>query len=74
MRRDVFVKGRPSQIICTVRKNFVIVTCDGHELIRWQGNPQQLRLGDYWNTPNETALFLGSSAAAIASRASRSRR
>jgi len=59
VRRDVLVKGRPSQIVCTVRKNSVRVTCDGHELIRWQGDSKQLSLSDYWKTPSDSALFLG---------------
>ncbi len=59
VRRDVLVKGRPSQIVCTVRKDSVTVTCDGHELIRWQGDPKRLSLSDYWKTPTDSALFLG---------------
>lgn len=57
--RDVLVKGRPSQIVCTVRKDSVTVTCDGHELVRWQGDPKRLSLSDYWKTPTNSALFLG---------------
>ena len=59
VRRDVLVKGRPSQIVCTVRKDSVTVTCDGHELIRWQGDSRRLSLSDYWKTPTDSALFLG---------------
>ena len=59
VRREVLVKGRPSQIVCTVRKDSVLVTCDGHELLRWQGDSKRLSLSDYWKTPNETAMFLG---------------
>ena len=59
VRRDLLVKGRPSQIVCTVRKDSVTVTCDGHELIRWQGDPKRLSLSDYWKTPTDSALFLG---------------
>ncbi len=59
VRREVLVKGRPSQIICTVRNGSVTVTCDGHELIQWRGDSKRLSLSDYWKTPNEATLFLG---------------
>ncbi len=59
VRREVLVKGRPSQIVCTMRKDSVTVTCDGHELIHWQGDPKRLSLSDYWKTPTDSALFLG---------------
>ncbi len=59
VRRDLLVKGRPSQIVCTVRKDSVTATCDGHELIRWQGDPKRLSLSDYWKTPTDSAMFLG---------------
>ncbi|MBS0206351.1 MAG: hypothetical protein JSS49_25970 [Planctomycetes bacterium] len=59
VQRKLLVKGRPSQIVCTVRKQSVTVTCDGHEVIAWQGVPRQLSLSDYWKTPHDQALFLG---------------
>lgn len=59
VRRVVLVKGRPSQIVCIVRKDSVAVTCDGRELLHWHGDAKRLSLSDYWKTPNEAALFLG---------------
>lgn len=59
VQRRLMVKGRPSQIVCTVRKQSVTVTCDGHEVISWQGDSKQLSLSDYWKTPTEQAMFLG---------------
>ena len=56
---DILQKGRPSQIIVTVRKTSVVVRCDGQTIIDWQGKPKQLSLGDYWKTPNANVLFLG---------------
>lgn len=56
---DLLQKDRPSQVIVTVRKDSVVVRCDGRTIINWQGKPEQLSLGDYWKTPNENALFLG---------------
>jgi hypothetical protein len=59
-RDEVFLqKGRVSQIICTVRRDSVTVTCDGRSVVEWEGRPDQLSLSDYWKTPSETALFLG---------------
>lgn len=55
----VFVKGRPAQVICSVRKNGVHVQVDGRTVIDWTGKPSQLSLGEYWETPNKETLFLG---------------
>lgn len=56
---DLLQKDRPSQTIVTVRKDSVVVRCDGRTIIDWEGKPEQLSLGDYWETPNKNALFLG---------------
>ena len=57
--RPLLVKNRLSEIVCTVRKSSITVTCDGHEVIAWQGDSNRLSLSDYWKTPNENVLFLG---------------
>jgi hypothetical protein len=28
-------------------------------IVNWQGEPGRLSLSDYWKTPNEATLFLG---------------
>lgn len=56
---ELFRKGRPSQIICTVTKDSVRVRCDGQDVIHWRGKPSQLSLSDYWSTPTAEAVFLG---------------
>jgi hypothetical protein len=58
-RRALFAKGRPSQIVCTVRAGGVTVLCDGQEVISWEGKPERLSLSDYWKTPHDNALLLG---------------
>lgn len=59
LNASLFKKNRLSQIICTVRKKSVVVTCDGRRVIDWQGDPSRLSLSDYWKTPNRNTLFLG---------------
>ena len=59
IQRAVLAKNRLSQIVCTVKKDSVVVTCDGHGLIDWQGDAKQLSLSDYWKTPHDNVLFLG---------------
>jgi hypothetical protein len=59
VRRTIFEQNRPSCLVCTVRKDAVTVTCDGHPLLEWKGDPKELSLGDYWKTPHENVLFLG---------------
>jgi len=56
---EVLVQNRLSQIVCTVRKNRVVVSCDGQQVIDWQGSPQELSLSEYWQTPHSQVLFLG---------------
>jgi len=56
---ELLKKDRPSQIIVTVRDGSVVVRCDGRTVIDWAGKPEQLSLGDYWETPHKNALFLG---------------
>ena len=55
----LFVKGRPAQVICSVRKTGVTVRVDGRIVIDWTGEPKQLGLGEYWETPHKEVLFLG---------------
>ena len=52
-------QGRPSEIICTVRRDSVNVSVDGREIIDWTGEPSRLSLSDYWSTPDAEALFIG---------------
>lgn len=56
---DLLQEDRPSQIIVTVQKESVVVRCDGRTVIDWAGDPEQLSLGEYWETPNKNSLFLG---------------
>ncbi|MCO8120667.1 hypothetical protein NHH03_02875 [Stieleria sp. TO1_6] len=57
---DVFQKDRLSEVIVTVNHDRVRMLVDGHLIADWKGRPEQLSLGDYWKTPNEQSLFLGS--------------
>jgi hypothetical protein len=59
VRERLFVRDRPSEIICTVRKDSVSVTVDGRNVIEWEGDAGRLSLSDYWSTPTENALFVG---------------
>jgi hypothetical protein len=57
--RSLFVKNRLSQIVCTVRKDGVRVEVDDQPVIDWKGNPNELSLSEYWQTPNSNRLFIG---------------
>lgn len=59
VRRKLFQKGRPAQVVCTVRRDSIKVVVDGVELIDWEGDPAALGLSDYWSTPTDNALFIG---------------
>ena len=55
----VFERGRPAEVVCTVRRSGVEVTVDGRPWIDWRGDAGRLSLSDYWRTPREETLFLG---------------
>lgn len=57
--RQLFAKDQVSQIVVRVETGSVTVTCDGQRVLRWEGEPNQLSLSDYWQTPDRRALFLG---------------
>ena len=58
--RKLFLKqARLSQIVVTVQGNQITAKVDGEEIINWRGDPLRLTLGDYWQTPNKQAFFLG---------------
>ena len=57
---NVFQKGRLSQVTVTVRKQRVRMSVDGHPIVDWTGSTDQLSLSDYWKTPDDAALFIGS--------------
>jgi len=54
-----FVKNRISQVVCTVRQEGVRVDVDGQNVLDWAGNPKELSLSEYWQTPNVNRLFIG---------------
>lgn len=38
----VFTSNTPCTIVCVVGPSSVLVTCDGHTIVRWNGSPSQL--------------------------------
>ncbi|MCG8450803.1 MAG: hypothetical protein MI725_14640, partial [Pirellulales bacterium] len=52
--------GKPSTIVINVRKDQIHVTCDGREIVDWQGDSSRLSLIDYWKIPDDQALFVAS--------------
>lgn len=56
---NLLQKNRLAQIVATVQDDRVQVRVDGRLVIDWKGSPDQLSLSDYWKTPNDQSLFLG---------------
>ena len=52
--------GKSSTIVINVRKDRIHATCDGREIVNWQGDSSRLSLIDYWRIPNPQALFVAS--------------
>ena len=56
----VLKDGASSEVLCIVRRDAISVTLDGKTIIEYKGSWNRLSLGDYWKTPNDRALFVGS--------------
>lgn len=59
-RSDLFRQGQLSEVIVTVGRGGVRMEVDGQTIVDWHGKPDQLSLSDYWQTPDNAALFVGS--------------
>jgi hypothetical protein len=59
-RGEVFRQHQLSEVTVTVKPTGVRMTVDGKSIVNWKGTAKQLSLSDYWQTPDDTALFLGS--------------
>ena len=59
-RGSLLKQRRLSQVVVDVTKRGVQVSVDGRRIIAWTGQPEELSLSDYWKTPDDRALFVGS--------------
>ena len=59
-RGSLLKRQRLSQIVVDVSKQGVRVSVDGRRIIAWTGNADELSLSDYWKTPDDRVLFVGS--------------
>lgn len=59
-RGPVFQNGKASEVLCSVRRGGVLVAVDGITVIDWTGSAERLSLSDYWMTPTDRTLFVGS--------------
>lgn len=55
----LFKQHQLSQLIVEVTDKSVEAFVDGRRILYWKGSPDRLSLGEYWQTPNPKALFLG---------------
>lgn len=51
--------GKPSTIICAVRKTRLIIMADGKNLLDWKADYGRLNLSSSWQIPKKDTLFLG---------------
>ena len=56
---ELFRTNEISQVIIEVTQKGILVLVDGKTIIHWTGKPELLSLSEYWNTPNQKSLFLG---------------
>lgn len=50
----------PTNLVCRVRKNGVVLLVNDETVFDWQGDPQRLSLFKAWAVPDPDCLFLGS--------------
>ncbi len=58
-RGNLFQKDRLSQVIVIVQNAGIQMSVDGRTIVYWKGSVRDLSLSDYWKTPEETSLFIG---------------
>ena len=56
---QVMKTGKPSKIVCAVRKTGVTVTVDGKDIISYKDDPKRLSVSPDWAISNNQVLFLG---------------
>jgi len=56
----LFANGKPSKVVCSVRKTRVTVSVDGKKVIDWEADYKRLSLYPSWKTQNKNLLLLGS--------------
>ena len=54
-----FTNGRPTTVVCKVRRGGVSVTCDGDNIIDWKGTPAGSRSSGAGRCRTRGQLFLG---------------
>lgn len=58
-QQSLFTNDLPQTIICTVRKNNLVVTCNDETVLAYQGDFGRLSVGPQWQIREKSALFLG---------------
>jgi hypothetical protein len=56
---QLFRGGRPHRIVCTVRRDRLEMTFDGQRVFRFEGDLSRLSVPQWWATPRDDHLFLG---------------
>src|SRR5262249_12568660 len=51
--------GREATVVCTVRNDGVMATCDGKVIVDWKGNYRRLTFNKGWQVPNPNQLWIG---------------
>jgi hypothetical protein len=62
IRGAFLAAGKPNSIVCSVRKDSLLVTIEGKEIIRWKADYARVSLGPSYVPRNRNVLFLGTMA------------
>jgi serine/threonine-protein kinase len=54
----LLVMGKPTRIICAVRRKGITASCDGRVIVRWEGDFKRLSLSPQFTTRDRDRLFL----------------
>ena len=55
----VLLAGRPNEIVCTVTRGRIEITCNGKPFVKWSGDFNRLMAGPDWEPPDKRQLYLG---------------
>jgi hypothetical protein len=62
---ELLTTGKPSTIVCDVRRTGVRVSVDGQEIINWAGDFKRLSMHQSWAAPKRNRPFVGAYESAI---------
>jgi hypothetical protein len=58
-RGAIFIDDKPRTVLCSVRRNRIVVTVEGKKIVDWVPDWSKITLRGNWVTPEKRAIFIG---------------